>query len=98
MTICHEFGHKTLHPIVDKVARKGDTSHPVAKIEEQAESRGREILLPEEIVLEYIEEKGFINTKYLKKTFVREFSNTFNISLITAEIRLKELGFVISNI
>lgn len=94
-TIGHEIAHFIKHPEKVKlgaVARNGKNS--LSKKEEfDAESIASEIVMPYEILEEYLQEEGATRNNLLEINFIKQCAKRFSVSPIAMNRRLKSLDY-----
>jgi len=94
-TIAHEIGHILKHKKELKTGTLGRKSEESGTkiMEYEADSLAAEILMPEEYVLQYMQDKNKKEKDYLDEKFIRECAKYFNVNPPAMNIRLKNLGY-----
>ncbi|MDQ3076915.1 MAG: ImmA/IrrE family metallo-endopeptidase [bacterium] len=92
-SIAHELGHFILHntEIVElgKLNRDGDSI-----MEEEADALAAEILMPKELIEDYIRNENE-DTEVISKSLIEKIADKFKVSRVVAIIRLRELDYYV---
>jgi Zn-dependent peptidase ImmA (M78 family) len=96
-SIAHELAHFLLHP--EEVKKRGMVDRAAAlsltpEEERRADQLAADILMPEQIVREYVMEKGWSGTVLDRETILN-IADKFNVSFPMAAIRLRELDYYV---
>lgn len=96
-SVAHELAHYILHRDLigankDGIARKGKKENP-GKLEKEADELAAELLMPQEIVDEFLKKKGYQKDGFLEDDLVREAAEHFRVSLLMAILRLRNLNY-----
>ena len=101
-TIAHEIGHFQLHrkkaetPVfIDQTVyfRSAQFSEAERRREREANYFAAELLMPEELLAEYLDEHPLSPSLYSRE--VKEVAGEFDVSKQAMEFRLRDLGFVL---
>lgn len=94
-TIAHEIGHILKHKKELKNGTLGRKSEESGSkiMEYEADSLAAEILMPEEYVLQYMQDENKTNKEFLDEKFIKECAKHFDVNPPAMNIRLKNLGF-----
>lgn len=98
-SIAHEIAHFILHKstINDvKLLHRGIKTSDNRDTETEADRLAGEVLMPEELVRNYLNTKNIANSDSLSSMFIKEIADYFKVSPIAATIRLRELGYSVS--
>ncbi len=94
-TIAHEIGHILKHKKELKNGTLGRKSEESGSklMEYEADSLAAEILMPEEYVLQYMQDENKTDKEFLDEKFIKECAKHFDVNPPAMNIRLKNLGF-----
>lgn len=97
-SIAHELAHLILHK--EDIIRVGivdrDSENSLNKEkEEDANNLASEILMPSEIVKEFVKDTGLDDNKPLDEIAVRKVASFFNVSALVALLKLRELNYYV---
>lgn len=94
-TIAHEIGHILKHKKELKNGTLGRKSEESGSkiMEYEADSLAAEILMPEEYVLQYMQNENKTDKEFLDEKFIKECAKHFDVNPPAMNIRLKNLGF-----
>ncbi|MCQ2739267.1 MAG: restriction endonuclease subunit S [bacterium] len=94
-TIAHEIGHILKHKKELKNGTLGRKSEESGSklMEYEADSLAAEILMPEEYVLQYVQDENKTDKEFLDEKFIKECAKHFDVNPLAMNIRLKNLGF-----
>ena len=94
-TIAHEIGHILKHKKELKNGTLGRKSEESGSklMEYEADSLAAEILMPEEYVLQYMQDENKTDKEFLDEKFIKECAKHFDVNPSAINIRLKNLGF-----
>ncbi len=94
-TIAHEIGHILKHKKELKNGTLGRKSEESGSkiMEYEADSLAAEILMPEEYVLQYMQDENKTGKEFLDEKFIKECAKHFDVNPPAMNIRLKNLGF-----
>jgi Zn-dependent peptidase ImmA (M78 family) len=96
-SIAHELAHFERHK--DELMAQGaltrdkHDSRTNSQMEEEADDLAGQILLPEEMVADYMAKNGLDKQSDLTEAFVRQMAKDFKVSPVVVSIRLKKLEY-----
>jgi len=95
-SIAHELAHFIKHP--EKIKNEGVMNRlngGDADEERQADKLAAEILMPEEVLEGYLNEKKIDKTQTIKYKFIAHLAEKFKVSKIVATLRLRHLKYYV---
>ncbi len=97
-SIAHELAHLVLHE--DKIREQGEvdrenTMSLSLEEENEADQLAADILMPEPTVRDYVEVNNLDGNKPLEKEAIEKISDSFNVSMPMAIIRMRDLGYYV---
>lgn len=94
-TIAHEIGHILKHKKELKTGTLGRKSEESGSkiMEYEADFLAAEILMPEEYVLQYMQNENKTDTEFLDEKFIKSCAKNFDVTPPAMNIRLKNLGY-----
>lgn len=100
-SIAHEIAHFLLHK--DKIVSFGTVGRLCdcslsLKEEKIADNLAGRILMPKKNIKEYMAQNGFSVNDKIDKQMVQKVAKEFEVSLIAATLRLRELGYYVGYI
>lgn len=98
-SIAHEIAHFVLHKNKvneEKLLHRGIKNNSNRDVETEADKLAGEILMPEDLVLEYLNSINVDKSQSMPSVLIKEIADYFKVSPIAATIRLRELGYAVS--
>lgn len=94
-TIAHEIGHILKHKKELKTGTLGRKSEESGSkiMEYEADFLAAEILMPEEYVLQYMQNENKTDKEFLDEKFIKSCAKKFDVTPPAMNIRLKNLGY-----
>jgi Zn-dependent peptidase ImmA (M78 family) len=97
-SIAHELAHYIFHP--EKIRKEGYMNREIVeevnkKSEEEADSFAAEILMPEELVNDYVEEHSLKKNVKMTEEIINSIADHFKVSRTVALLRMRHLGYYV---
>ncbi len=98
-SVAHELAHYILHRDLieankDGIARKSKRENP-GKLEKEADELAAELLMPGEVVEDFLGKEGHRKDVVLEEEVLREIAAEFRVSLLMVVLRLRNLNYTV---
>lgn len=97
-SIAHELAHFALHrdAIIEKEVVDRDSKASLSPEEESAaDDLAAQILMPEELVQGFVDQKHLDQKQGLQKEDIETIAEKFNVSVLVAILRMRNLGYYV---